>query len=351
MLIGDLTRANGNQPGGSAKHVPLLAGTALVGGISLLVVGTLILSISVLDQLGRTSLNQHLVVVLAVCFIAPFLLGEYMILFTPAKRIHGLTLLLIPLGVYFIGSYAATKGVLLGRYYSVDPSNGSITVSDHPVPDGSKWMEITQSNICEVTRWAAGKPGRVYNPAGHDWFDKQTGCPLLYYSGEANQLRFFNGPGLDPLTRQRLTAVTPEFHAKWERSRPATPTLTGPERISGSGWIMAPGYGRHNYRVFKLDARANDRGGILHIVLHVGPSGCDASFDLYAEGAHLPSRGAPGSLAGAYDIRKGGTAQIVWRFERGQVFVLGAEGNWFSPAGSSNTFSYEAWADPPPVTE
>src|SRR5439155_2358007 len=43
-----------------------------------------------------------------------------------------------------------------------------------------------------------------------------------------------------------------------------------------------------------------------------------------------------------YDVPKGGTAKLSYRFSRGHVFRLGAEGSWFSREGAANTFHFRA---------
>ena len=66
----------------------------------------------------------------------------------------------------------------------------------------------------------------------------------------------------------------------------------------------------------------------------------EASFDLFSEGARLPSDGFPNSLASAHSIPSGGTAKINYRFDHGAVFQLGAEGSWNAKAGDENTYSF-----------
>jgi hypothetical protein len=118
---------------------------------------------------------------------------------------------------------------------------------------------------------------------------------------------------------------------------PATPAqvLTVP--------ITAPGHGNHRYTVVKIDTRAFTSGGILTIEAAVGDGESGASFDLLPAGSEFTVSGYPqGSLAYAYDIQPNGSATMRHHFATGQVFRLGAEGNWFSSAGSTNTVRIRA---------
>jgi hypothetical protein len=108
--------------------------------------------------------------------------------------------------------------------------------------------------------------------------------------------------------------------------------------FAGQGSLVAPGRWKHNYRTIRLDASQFANGGTLHITITLGNGASDASFDLYPMGP-LPTDGFPKSLAHAYDVPRASTAKIDYRFDHGQVFLLGAEGNWNSKAGTTNTYS------------
>ncbi|HTC95449.1 MAG TPA: hypothetical protein VK699_18530 [Terriglobales bacterium] len=109
--------------------------------------------------------------------------------------------------------------------------------------------------------------------------------------------------------------------------------------FAGQGSLVAPGRWKHNYRTIRLDASQFANGGTLHITITLGNGASDASFDLYPMGP-LPTDGFPKSLAHAYDVPRGSTAKIDYRFDHGQVYLLGAEGNWNSKAGTTNTYSF-----------
>lgn len=108
---------------------------------------------------------------------------------------------------------------------------------------------------------------------------------------------------------------------------------------TGQGTVAAPGRGKHAYLITNLDATRFTSGGVLHITITVGEGVSEASFDLYPQGARLPSEGMPNSLASAHNIRSGAGAKIDYRFDHGSVFQLAAEGSWNSKPGDSNTYS------------
>ena len=130
---------------------------------------------------------------------------------------------------------------------------------------------------------------------------------------------------------------------------------SSPERIQlvpgsssvGQGTLVAPGRGKHSYRVIMLDAGRFVNGGTIHITITLGSGESEASFDLYPQGLPLPSEGLPNSLANAVNIRSGSGGKINYRFAHGTVFQLGAEGSWNAKAGATNTYSFVVDVDSP----
>lgn len=109
---------------------------------------------------------------------------------------------------------------------------------------------------------------------------------------------------------------------------------------TGQGTVVAPGRGKHSYLVTHLDATRFTGAGVLHITITVGDGVSEASFDLFPQGAHLPSEGMPNSLAGAHNLRSGAGATIDYHFSHGGMFQLAAEGSWNSKAGDTNNYSF-----------
>ena len=116
---------------------------------------------------------------------------------------------------------------------------------------------------------------------------------------------------------------------------------------TGQGTLVAPGRGKHSYRVIQLDASRFLSGGTIHITITLGDGESEASFDLYPQGLPLPSEGLPNSLASAVNVRSGSGAKIDYRFAHGTVFQFVAEGSWNAKAGARNNYSFQVHVDSP----
>ena len=102
--------------------------------------------------------------------------------------------------------------------------------------------------------------------------------------------------------------------------------------------FRAPGGGYQDYTVVKIDTRPFEDGGTLSIYIRVGGGDASGSFDLFAGDAKLPKEGIPKALVSAWGIEPNTFTTIRHRFERGEVFKLGATGDWFSEKGDINAF-------------
>jgi hypothetical protein len=118
---------------------------------------------------------------------------------------------------------------------------------------------------------------------------------------------------------------------------------------TGQGTLVAPGRGKHSYRVILLDASRFVNGGTIHITITAGEGESEASFDLYPQGLSLPSEGFPNSVASAVNIHSGAGAKINYHFAHGAVFQFAAEGSWNSKAGATNTYSFVVDVDSAPT--
>jgi hypothetical protein len=110
----------------------------------------------------------------------------------------------------------------------------------------------------------------------------------------------------------------------------------------GSATIVAPGKGLQHYTLYYLDTRAFAAGGVLNVEFQIAAnSATDGSFDLFPLNARIPTTGKPGgALASRHDVRKGTSTRLEYRFNTGQVFVLGLDGNWFSQKGATGTVRF-----------
>lgn len=114
------------------------------------------------------------------------------------------------------------------------------------------------------------------------------------------------------------------------------------DQKEGSGGITAPGRNNHNYRLVTVDASACSKGGSLIITGVVGQGQSAASFDIFLQNQPVTVSGRPVSCGHTYDLRPGSSYLVSCTFPSGQKLTFGAEGNWFSPVGSANTYTYHA---------
>ena len=114
---------------------------------------------------------------------------------------------------------------------------------------------------------------------------------------------------------------------------------TGQVQTEVLDFFRTPESGHQDYTVVKIDATAFEDGGTLTIDILVGSGKAAGSFDLFSDDSELPTEGTPtDALANEWGIQPGGAGTIFYRFDRGQVFQLGATGDWFSEKGSVNAF-------------
>jgi Caspase domain len=147
----------------------------------------------------------------------------------------------------------------------------------------------------------------------------------------------------EPVPAKPDFSPTPTNESKLlaERTLRLTPTAPSAEQ---SATIIAPLKGTQNYSVFYIDTRDFPQGGILDIEIQIpANSATDGSFDLFPANVPIPTRDRPtGTLTGRYDVRKGTTTHLEYRFKSGQVFAFGLEGNWFSPRGAQGLVRFRA---------
>ena len=102
--------------------------------------------------------------------------------------------------------------------------------------------------------------------------------------------------------------------------------------------FRAPGNGYQDYTVVNIDTTAFEAGGTLSIYIQVGSADAAGSFDLFDSDAELPTDGIPDALVSAWGIKPNTATTIKHRFARGEVFKLGATGDWFAERGNTNAF-------------
>ncbi len=184
---------------------------------------------------------------------------------------------------------------------------------------------------------------------------------LCLYAGETKQIRH----PFDHGQRFKLCAIGDEdgwcgeggvnaFHAKisvdehspksqvesFTASTPLSVILDGTQPSQEILDIFrAPGNGYQDYTVVNIDTTAFEDGGTLNIDIRVGSEEAAGSFDLFDSDTELPTEGIPEALVSAWVIKSGKSGTISHRFERGEIFRLGATGDWSSEKGRINAFS------------
>ena len=130
-------------------------------------------------------------------------------------------------------------------------------------------------------------------------------------------------------------------------SGPGVIHLVPGSSAAGEGTLVAPGRGKHGYRVVSLDATRFVNGGTLHITITMGAGESEASFDLYPQGLPMPEGGLPNSLASAHNVSRTNSAKITYHFAHGEAFQFAAEGSWNAKAGAANNYSFVVDVDSP----
>jgi flagellin len=133
------------------------------------------------------------------------------------------------------------------------------------------------------------------------------------------------------------------------------PPVSGALRISGAGTLRTtPLYTQNYTTLVEIDTRAFTSGGTIAVTINLGNGTSAASYDLYRNSVtYGGAENRPiGSLANAYDVAPGRTTVLNYNFSASTTdrYLLGIEGNWFSPAGATNTFSYEVVVTSPTGT-
>ena len=198
------------------------------------------------------------------------------------------------------------------------PQTQTPAVFDFSRQDDFVLAEVAKSSAhsAPAASSAGGDP-----PAGTHTADPARRAPST--SGDTALVP--SGAGGDPPARARNVALT--------RKAPS---------IDGHAVITAPGKGTHAYNVLYFDTREFTKGGELDVMIQVDKSSrTSGSFDLFAGDTRFSTAGASAPpLAGRYDVAPGALIHLNYRFNAGQVFAFGAEGNWFSPKGATGDSTF-----------
>ena len=184
---------------------------------------------------ARLRLNSFLANALSLASLIPFGLGikYYFFSFRNKQRRNTGLAILIAMGImYNLVLYFGTRNENFGpdgkasRYYALVP--GGVVFSDRAGTEskyGVPYRAVTPENVRWLNRIEIGRIESVADPARHDWFDRVTRDPLLWYYSDSNgKFYFFDGPGYAPSTGDQLQPVTPEVRRQWESNTRASAT-------------------------------------------------------------------------------------------------------------------------------
>jgi hypothetical protein len=106
------------------------------------------------------------------------------------------------------------------------------------------------------------------DPAAHDWFNPNTGAPMLWYSRPSEgKFDFFPRPGTNPRTGDPLAPVTRDLYQTWVAAHtPKAPKPVTQEDILSQ--ILRPA-ASGGPGVLLLDTTANDQGGVDALNRHL----------------------------------------------------------------------------------
>lgn len=116
--------------------------------------------------------------------------------------------------------------------------------------------------------------------------------------------------------------------------------------LSGSGTLQTtPIYTQNYTTLVQIDTTGFTSGGTITATIQLGNGTSAASYDLYKNTVtYGGAQNRPiNSLAHAYDVGPGTTTVLTYNFAASSTdkYLLGFEGNWFSGAGATNTFTYQ----------
>ena len=104
--------------------------------------------------------------------------------------------------------------------------------------------------------------------------------------------------------------------------------------------FRTPTVGYQDYTVVVIDATTFENGGTLIIDIEVGRDKGDGEFYLFDGNWELSTEeGTPKDMLSRTWAESGTTRQITHRFDRGQLFMLGATGDWDREEPCVNAFS------------
>jgi Protein kinase domain/Tetratricopeptide repeat len=119
---------------------------------------------------------------------------------------------------------ARSGGVVSAGQEVAMPATRDNAVPAKPENSAPVSVAPTVESKAKDTRVAGPRELTIPDAATYLWFDPKTRQAMVWYSSSSDgNFRFFDGPGMDPQTGQRLSPVTPQFVADLTRQQSPTP--------------------------------------------------------------------------------------------------------------------------------
>jgi len=110
----------------------------------------------------------------------------------------------------------------------------------------------------------------------------------------------------------------------------------------GSGTVVAPGYGNHEYTIRNVDLSFLRRGETVKLTVFSGDGESAISIDMFPrDGVHIFEEGPQiDSIYRIYDQGANSEKSIMCKIWEPGIYSLCFEGSWISEKGATNTFRY-----------
>jgi hypothetical protein len=206
-----------------------------------------------------------------------------------------------------------------------------------------RWDHDVQRLVTSIDKLVGGRAG----PPGLSGLVRRGAVGLIVLALAALGIAWL------VMDRQGTEAPSADGATAASANRPAAPDASAPPPsepgtlATGKGMLVARGFNVPGCALVEPRIDATAVSGTLRIDLRTGAGPSGASFELYRDGD--PSyRDAPnsGHLAHVYNVAPNTSVTMRYNFEKGQVFRLCASGDWYSPVGATNAFTFRAWMEP-----
>jgi len=226
--------------------------------------------------------NEYRIQALGLILLLPFLSAVRLAFsWNVKRRLAGMAVLIAMAISYNLMFYNGTKNIFfipgtgeVAQYYE-RTDEGCIFYgrNGYSPTTGRPLVPVTPDVVraCKIEHVQGANSMDPVDPATHDWFNPNSGLPMLWYSRTLDgKLDFFLRPGTNPRTGDSVMPVTRELEQSWTKaSTPTPPTPKGPRtqedilsEILHPAASGGPG-------VLLMDVTAKDQSGVDALNLHL----------------------------------------------------------------------------------